>query len=491
MKTRIIVYLLVTFLISAVIALKYSPSLWESEVVAKLTGREIPPPVSSGEGSPILHAVFDLGGDGVAIKPLGKPWILFDHVGNGVKIGTMWLGENDALLALDINGNGIVDNGAELVGNRLKAVNSITSENSFSALSSLDANHDGVIDSKDSSYSKLMLWQDINGDALCDPSEMHTLERIGIVSIKTEPATSSIAGTGPFVLRDRASSAITSRQFQEYNFRVDTFRRSFVTPVPVSSEVEWLPDMRGSGLVRDLHEAASLSPILAKKLTAFAVAETRDEQIGMIEDLIAEWSKTSGMVDMQTRATQNGYAISTDLDARTLTMITVLEQFNGRGYFAMPWEDHIGDSARQGLIVGWDGDPKHLKVQLYPTQLQPLANAYKSLRNSVYKALVEQTRLKPYYEAIPKNETGAQMAINFNPVVETFSGRFQHNPEKVLVDLIEFNDLMKQDPKMAGWHENGTSLLNLFLAKISPSTSLQKTFREFSITYPSVAANDK
>lgn len=489
MKTRIVVYLFLTLLIGAVVALKYFPRIfWESEIVVKLTGREIPPPVSSGEGSPILYAVLDLGGDGFAITPVQKTTVLFDHVGNGVRIGTMWIGANDALLALDLNGNGIVDNGTELIGNRFKAGSARAMADVFSALSPLDDNRDGVIDAHDASYSKLMLWQDINGDAICDATEMHALGQSGILSINTEPAATGVAAasmikSGTYELRDPVSGAISSREFKEYDFKTDTFRRSFVTKVAVSPEVEWLPNLGGSGLVQDMHEAATLSPVLARKLTAFAGAETRDEQLGMLDDLIAEWGKSSGMLDMQTRAAQNGYTITTDLDAKTLAMLTVLEQFNGRGYFAMPWEEHIGDSARQGLIIGWDKNPKHLKIKLYPIQLQPLAQAYKTLKDWTYKALIKQTRLKPYFDAIPQNESDKQMSISFNPVVETFTGRFQFNPEKVIVDLIEFNDLMVHDPKMAGWQEHGSRLLNQLLAKVSPSTSLQKTLKDFSIVY--------
>lgn len=496
MKTRIIVYLLLTLLTGAVITFKYFPSLWNYELVAKMTGREIPPPVTSGEGSPILHAIFDLDGNGITINSLNHANILFDHIGNGIRIGSAWIGPADALLSIDVNENGCVDNGTELIGNRFMSGMPGAMKDSFAVLSSMDANHDGMVDANDPGYVKLFLWLDANGDGICDGTEMRSLEQAGVVSIMTKQTSSSVAdfskvGIGTFELMEHPSGTVISRNFHQHNFKVDTFRRSFVTPLAVSPEIEWLPNLGGSGLVRDLHEAASLSPALAKKLTIFAGAETRNEQAAMIEDLIAEWGKTSGLLDMHTRAAKHGYTITTDLDAQTQAMLNVLEQFSGRSYFAFPWEDeHIGDSARQGLIVGWDGDPKHLKIALYPVHLQPLNRAYITLKKWAYRELIRQTRLAPYFDAIPKTEKGGQITINFSPVTETFLGRFQFTPEKIIVDLIEFNDLAKQDPKMAGWQDEGSRLLNQLLARVTPSSSLQATLKEFSIVYPLKAANE-
>lgn len=244
--------------------------------------------------------------------------------------------------------------------------------------------------------------------------------------------------------------------------------------------------MGGSGLVRDMDEAASLSPTFSTKLAAYAKTPTRDGQLKLLNDLIAEWGKTSGLADMQTRATQNGYTLTAELDPKTLAMLTTMEQFNGRGFFAMPWEEHIGNSARQGLIVGWDGNPKHIKVKMYPTQLQPISSGYQTLKDSVYKALLTQSRLKPYRQAIRFSIFNGSISYNYDLIQEAFKNNFERAPEETIIDLVEFNIVTKNDQEMQYWDSLGvgSTLLNRFLMEITPSPALQSFLAENSITPP-------
>ena len=65
--------------------------------------------------------------------------------------------------------------------------------------------------------------------------------------------------------------------------------------IPVSEEVAALPDLQGSGLVRDLQQAAELSPVLQYLLTQYSQASTRQEQMAIIDQLLYAWADTSGM----------------------------------------------------------------------------------------------------------------------------------------------------------------------------------------------------
>lgn len=60
---------------------------------------------------------------------------------------------NDAMLALDINNNGVIDNGKELFGDQNGAADG------FSELAKYDDNKDGVIDSQDKIFDSLKLLQ--------------------------------------------------------------------------------------------------------------------------------------------------------------------------------------------------------------------------------------------------------------------------------------------------------------------------------------------
>jgi hypothetical protein len=55
--------------------------------------------------------------------------------------------------------------------------------NGFEALASFDANQDGVIDSRDSIFSTLVLWNDRNSDSISQPAEVKTLPEMGVLSI--------------------------------------------------------------------------------------------------------------------------------------------------------------------------------------------------------------------------------------------------------------------------------------------------------------------
>ena len=77
----------------------------------------------------------------------------FDLDNNGFKESVAWVGNNDALLAIDKNNNGTIDNGNELFTNA-------NFSNGFENLKSYDTNNDGIIDNKDEIWDKLILWQD-------------------------------------------------------------------------------------------------------------------------------------------------------------------------------------------------------------------------------------------------------------------------------------------------------------------------------------------
>jgi hypothetical protein len=64
----------------------------------------------------LLHdpLVLDLDGDGVEVSSLVGSSVHFDYGGDGFRELTGWVSADDGILAIDDNGNGIVDNGLEL-----------------------------------------------------------------------------------------------------------------------------------------------------------------------------------------------------------------------------------------------------------------------------------------------------------------------------------------------------------------------------------------
>ncbi|MDX9724464.1 MAG: hypothetical protein RBU37_27200, partial [Myxococcota bacterium] len=132
--------------------------------------------------------VLDVAGDGVKVLPLAQSEVQFDLFGNGELLKTAWIQADDALLALDKDGNGSIDNGRELFANFLGQVGYHEVPTGFEHLAIYDqaihgGNGDGMISGADAIFSKLVLWQDSNVDGHSDPGELKSLPELGVQSI--------------------------------------------------------------------------------------------------------------------------------------------------------------------------------------------------------------------------------------------------------------------------------------------------------------------
>jgi len=199
---------------------------------------------------PIDPLVIDLDGDGIELTALDGSTAHFDLDGDGFAEKTGWVSQDDALLAIDVNGNGQVDDISELFGS--------DTQTGYEELQAFDSNGDGVVDVQDTSFGSLLLWQDLNGDGISDAGELKTLSEAGVTSIslnvtETPPNTevngNQIVETSTVTFADG-----TTTESGEVLLNVSQVETSYIIPegFTYDQDVFKLPTLRGLGEIPDL-----------------------------------------------------------------------------------------------------------------------------------------------------------------------------------------------------------------------------------------------
>lgn len=123
--------------------------------------------------------------------------VRFDLNGDGIKEQAAWptATSENAWLALDRNGNGVIDSGKELFGNYTDQVGPAGQPipsgqgNGWLALAELDrgrsgGNENGMVDRGDAWFANLRLWVDRNHNGISEANELITPASIGLTGIE-------------------------------------------------------------------------------------------------------------------------------------------------------------------------------------------------------------------------------------------------------------------------------------------------------------------
>ena len=201
--------------------------------------------------------VLDLDGDGrielTRLDPDTKSF--FDIDGDGFAEQIAWIRPDDGLLVRDLNGDGRIDNASELFGP--------TTQDGFTQLARLDTNADGVIDHADPDFSSLLIWRDADGDGTSTPPELHELSTFSISSIdvaasrvKQTNEGNPVTHIGNFEVTQNGRTEI--REIHDVWFAYLNMNSRYNREVVLDPRVSLLPNLRGYGIIPDLHIAMSL-----------------------------------------------------------------------------------------------------------------------------------------------------------------------------------------------------------------------------------------
>ncbi|MFT3779388.1 MAG: calcium-binding protein [Ottowia sp.] len=488
--------------------------------------------------------VLDLDGDGIeTVGITGNTPVLFDHDADGTRTGTGWVKPDDGFVVLDLNGNGVIDSGREMFGDQTllsglppQIGGSPFHTDGYAALAARDLNGDGQINSADPIYSQLRVWRDLNQDGVSQANELQTLSQLGIASIGVAgtEANVDLGGGNRMPLRGsftRNNGSTGTSGVAELSGSLllasNNFYRDFSDDPPLSEAARALPQMGGSGWVRDLREAMS-SPAgagLLAQVQAFAAATTRDAQLAALDDLLLEWANSSGMkldeiwtyelhqdergnyttgfagggtgrrafvtlnpVGMVQTAGGSGSGgagsssgggggsgVSSGNDkeltpegVQLFQRLNILEVFNGLRFLEIPPR---ADGLPQGAPAAGSGGSGgsggvgdgtiRFSGPLSQPQIDLLTQSYEQLRESVYDALVLQTRLSPYLDAIQLVVDESGIRFDTTQLTALLDQAQSSDARNGLIDLIELNKYAQGTLRAVGFDGLGRLRQNI------------------------------
>ena len=289
---------------------KMGMSFFEDEHVAEDYEHPIVPPAST---CPI---VLDLNGDGLKYIPYNRLSFThahFDLDNDGFAEGVEWLDKNDGFLVRDLNGNGAIDNQKEMFGNN-------DGTTAYAKLALYDTNKDGKVNSSDTTFTTLKIWQDLDGDGRTDAGELKTLAQAGIsnLSLQLTNATTdanghAIAGTSTFTRTDGTVGNAADAILQMGNGDTYYVGSDTVTPPKLDPSTLFLPLYRGHGTLKPLHYAMTDNPILKQMVVDLMNIDIQTQMYEVydrVNNIIMEWAGVAGMLPTGQETNKNAAKIA-------------------------------------------------------------------------------------------------------------------------------------------------------------------------------------
>ncbi|PCL20389.1 hypothetical protein CPT77_07575, partial [Snodgrassella alvi] len=409
--------------------------------------------------------ILDLDGDGIETVGSRKlSGAVFDHDGDGIRTATGWVKADDGLLVVDRNGDGIINDGTELFGDSTLLADGTKAKDGYAALREFDSNGDGRVDAQDKHFNQLRVWRDLNQDGICQTNELFTLEQVGVKALNLDNKNTNInLGNGNTLAQSGSYETTDGRTHAmgDVNFEHKPVFSEYTEEVKLTEQQKQVPNLKGTGRVRDLRDAVALSDKLAELLNTYSNTETRAGQLSLLDNLLLEWAKSDPQFDENAK-----YSLGTD-------WIRVSSNSGGSGFTPSQegglkvvdpeWLKKFDTySNKLNILNAFTGESSKLfyagTAKHRQELLDTIDDTYNSIRDSLYESLLFQTRLKPYLEKLTFKLENDQISIDFSDTTAVFNQVFQHNPEKAFVDLGEFLAYQYD-----GFWPEGFNLLNQYI----------------------------
>ena len=175
--------------------------------------------------------LIDIDGDGIETTSV-ENGVYFDQENDGFAEKSAWVGKDDGVLAYDKNNNGRIDDGNELFGDSYVKTDGTLATSGFDALSDLDSNGDGIINSEDTNFQSIKI---LKGDGT-----LLSLDEAGISTISLNSKTSVIRdanGNRQLTSGTYTKTDGTTGKISDYELQSDPMNSIATEWIEVSEEI--------------------------------------------------------------------------------------------------------------------------------------------------------------------------------------------------------------------------------------------------------------
>ncbi len=298
--------------------------------------------------------VIDLANNGLDLINVSTSTLYFNLDASSFAVQAGWVAAADALLALDKDGNGLIDSGAELFGTATGAADG------FADLARYDSNSDGVISSQDIAFGQMLVWQDTNGDGVSQSGELHSLSYHNIVTISlatSAASPSTVEGNAVTLEASVTFANSTTTTISDVYFTTNLTNSQYAGNYTLDPETLFLPVLRGYGVLPDLHIAESLDNTatgnllgLTETLAVKTFSQLFDSTLtvpDLVKSILFRWAGVDGV-----SATSRGAFV----DGRELGFLEKLvgEPFLQRGTYSNPYGNEAGYDLQEAFRIAFN-----------------------------------------------------------------------------------------------------------------------------------------